>query len=92
MKLHKFLLFYLKTHEDYRGLERAKEAMIDVAQYSNDVTKDSDHLNIIQKCRVSCVSCRMLLIIESFRNQSIKRQLNQINLFIDLFIRSKYLI
>lgn len=57
--INSYYIFYFKTHEDYRGLERAKEAMIDVAQYSNDVTKDSDHLNIIQKCRVSCVSCRM---------------------------------
>ncbi|XP_055301018.1 protein vav isoform X2 [Sitodiplosis mosellana] len=39
------------THEDYRGLERAKEAMVDVAQYINEVKRDSEHLDIIQKIR-----------------------------------------
>lgn len=43
----------LPTHEDYRGLERAKEAMIDVAQYTNEVKRDSEHLVVIQKVRVS---------------------------------------
>lgn len=42
-----------QTHEDYRGLERAKEAMVDVAQYINEVKRDSEHLDIIQKIRVS---------------------------------------
>lgn len=41
------------THDDYRGLERAKEAMIDVAQYTNEVKRDSEHLVVIQKVRVS---------------------------------------
>lgn len=41
------------THEDYRGLERAKEAMVDVAQYTNEVKRDSEHLVVIQKVRVS---------------------------------------
>ncbi|XP_049846897.1 protein vav isoform X1 [Schistocerca gregaria] len=36
------------NHEDYRGLERAKEAMVDVAQYINEVKRDSDTLNIVQ--------------------------------------------
>lgn len=40
------------THEDYRGLERAKEAMVDVAQYTNEVKRDSEHLVVIQKVRV----------------------------------------
>lgn len=40
-------------HEDYRSLERAKEAMIDVSQYINEVKRDSDHLVIIQKVKVS---------------------------------------
>lgn len=43
----------LQTHEDYRALERAKEAMVDVAQYINEVKRDSDHLVIIQKVKVS---------------------------------------
>lgn len=42
-----------KTHEDYKGLERAKEAMVDVAQYTNEVKRDSEHLVVIQKVRVS---------------------------------------
>lgn len=42
-----------QTHEDYRGLERAKEAMVDVAQYINEVKRDSEHMVIIQKARVS---------------------------------------
>lgn len=43
----------LQTHEDYRGLERAKEAMVDVAQFINEVKRDSEHLDIIQKVKVS---------------------------------------
>lgn len=41
------------THEDYRGLERAKEAMIDVAQYTNEVKRDSEHLTVINKVKES---------------------------------------
>ncbi|KMZ10594.1 protein vav isoform X1 [Drosophila simulans] len=40
-------------HDDYRSLERAKEAMIDVSQYINEVKRDSDHLVIIQKVKDS---------------------------------------
>lgn len=42
-----------QTHEDYRGIERAKEAMVDVAQYINEVKRDTEHVDIIQKVRVS---------------------------------------
>nr|XP_018902784.1 PREDICTED: protein vav isoform X1 [Bemisia tabaci] len=41
------------NHEDYRGLERAKEAMIDVAQYINEVKKDSDTLQIMADIQAS---------------------------------------
>ncbi|GAB0092906.1 Vav [Sergentomyia squamirostris] len=41
------------THEDFRGLERAKEAMDDVAQFINEVKRDSEHLVVIQKVRES---------------------------------------
>uniref|UniRef100_A0A6B2EJZ5 Putative rho guanine nucleotide exchange factor vav3 n=1 Tax=Phlebotomus kandelakii TaxID=1109342 RepID=A0A6B2EJZ5_9DIPT len=41
------------THEDFRGLERAKEAMDDVAQYINEVKRDSEHMVVIQKVRES---------------------------------------
>lgn len=44
--------FYRQTHDDYRGLERAKEAMVDVAQYTNEVKRDSEHLVVIQKVKV----------------------------------------
>lgn len=44
---------YWQTHEDYRGLERAKEAMVDVAQFINEVKRDSEHLVVIQKVGVS---------------------------------------
>lgn len=48
--------FYLQTHDDYRGLERAKEAMVDVAQYTNEVKRDSEHLVVIQKVKVRIVN------------------------------------
>ncbi|XP_026480892.1 protein vav-like [Ctenocephalides felis] len=41
------------THEDYRGLERAKEAMIDVAQYINEVKRDSELLVVLNKIQDS---------------------------------------
>ncbi|XP_023037071.1 protein vav isoform X3 [Drosophila willistoni] len=47
-------------HEDYRSLERAKEAMIDVSQYINEVKRDSDHLVIIQKVKDSIFDLNLL--------------------------------
>ncbi|KAM7346484.1 vav guanine nucleotide exchange factor isoform 2-T2 [Cochliomyia hominivorax] len=47
-------------HEDYRSLERAKEAMIDVSQYINEVKRDSDHLVIIQKVKDSIIDLNLL--------------------------------
>ncbi|XP_037938230.1 protein vav isoform X2 [Teleopsis dalmanni] len=47
-------------HEDYRSLERAKEAMIDVSQYINEVKRDSDHLVIIQKVKDSIIDLHLL--------------------------------
>lgn len=41
------------NHEDYRGLERAKEAMVDVAQYCNEVKRDSDTLQIMHDIQES---------------------------------------
>ncbi|XP_046669462.1 protein vav isoform X2 [Homalodisca vitripennis] len=41
------------NHEDYRGLERAKEAMVDVAQYINEVKRDSDTLQIMKDIQAS---------------------------------------
>lgn len=51
-QLYNWILFR-QTHEDYRGLERAKEAMVDVANYINEMKRDSEHLDLIQKVRVS---------------------------------------
>lgn len=33
-------------------MERAKEAMVDVAQYTNEVKRDSEHLVVLQKVKV----------------------------------------
>ncbi|XP_069695880.1 protein vav isoform X6 [Periplaneta americana] len=41
------------NHEDYRDLERAKEAMVDVAQYINEVKRDSDTLQIMRSIQES---------------------------------------
>uniref|UniRef100_A0A336LIL2 CSON005630 protein n=1 Tax=Culicoides sonorensis TaxID=179676 RepID=A0A336LIL2_CULSO len=49
----------LPTHEDYRGLERAKEAMVDVAQYTNEVKRDSEHLTVIQKVKESILDLNL---------------------------------
>ncbi|XP_077297551.1 vav guanine nucleotide exchange factor [Arctopsyche grandis] len=35
------------NHEDFRSLERAKEAMVDVAQYINEVKRDSEVLVLL---------------------------------------------
>lgn len=43
------------AHDDYRGLERAKEAMVDVAQFTNEVKRDSEHLVVIQKVKESII-------------------------------------
>lgn len=44
-----------QAHEDYRGLERAKEAMDDVAEYTNEVKRDSEHMVVIQKVKESII-------------------------------------
>ncbi|XP_017852523.1 protein vav isoform X2 [Drosophila busckii] len=49
-----------QLHEDYRSLERAKDAMIDVSQYINEVKRDSDHLVIIQKVKDSIFDLNLL--------------------------------
>ncbi|XP_030379077.1 protein vav isoform X1 [Scaptodrosophila lebanonensis] len=48
------------AHDDYRSLERAKDAMIDVSQYINEVKRDSDHLVIIQKVKDSINDLHLL--------------------------------
>lgn len=41
-----------QNHEEFRGLERAKEAMVDVAQYINEVKRDSEVLVLLAKVQV----------------------------------------
>ncbi|XKL67365.1 hypothetical protein PGB90_002856 [Kerria lacca] len=53
--LDKLLQEMQPHHEDFRGLERAKEAMIDVAQYINEVKRDSDTLHIIDDIQRSII-------------------------------------
>ncbi|CAG9575420.1 unnamed protein product [Danaus chrysippus] len=43
------------NHEEFRGLERAKEAMVDVAQYINEVKRDSEVLVLLAKLQESIV-------------------------------------
>ncbi|CAK1599337.1 unnamed protein product [Parnassius mnemosyne] len=43
------------NHEDFRGLERAKEAMVDVAQYINEVKRDSEVLTLLAKVQESII-------------------------------------
>ncbi|XP_058458710.1 protein vav isoform X2 [Malaya genurostris] len=47
------------SHEDFHGLKRAKEAMVDVAQYSNEVKRDSEHLVVIQKVKESILDLNL---------------------------------
>lgn len=54
-----FRLFATQNHDDYRGLERSKEAMVDVAQYTNEVKRDSEHLVVIEKVRESIVDLNL---------------------------------
>lgn len=50
---------FRQNHDDYRGLERSKEAMVDVAQYTNEVKRDSEHLVVIEKVRESIVDLNL---------------------------------
>ncbi|XP_037963720.2 protein vav isoform X2 [Plutella xylostella] len=43
------------NHEEFRGLERAKEAMVDVAQYINEVKRDSEVLVLLSKVQESII-------------------------------------
>ncbi|CAK1548053.1 unnamed protein product [Leptosia nina] len=44
------------NHEEFRGLERAKEAMVDVAQYINEVKRDSEVLALLAKVQESIIN------------------------------------
>jgi guanine nucleotide exchange factor VAV len=47
------------SHDDYKGLQRAKEAMVDVAQYINEVKRDCEQLNVIKKVRESIIDLNL---------------------------------
>jgi len=46
--------------EDCRALTKAREVMVDVAQYINEVKRDSDTLDIIKDIQASIIDCDML--------------------------------
>lgn len=50
------IVLFSQTHEEYRSLERAKEAMVDVSQYINEVKRDSENLALIHDVKVSIPS------------------------------------
>lgn len=53
-----FPLCSLQSHDDYQGIVKAKEAMIDVSQYINEVKRDSDILQIMRDIQVTICFCR----------------------------------
>jgi guanine nucleotide exchange factor VAV len=46
------IIFFFQNHEDSRFIENAKDAMVDVAQYINEVKRDADTLKIINDIEV----------------------------------------
>ncbi|XP_017779604.1 PREDICTED: protein vav isoform X2 [Nicrophorus vespilloides] len=43
------------NHEEYKELKRAREAMVDVANYINEMARDKDHLNVLKEVRKNMV-------------------------------------
>nr|XP_042895082.1 protein vav [Parasteatoda tepidariorum] len=48
-----------KTHDDYFGLQKALDAMLDLAQYINEVKRDNETLQIIRDIQASITDLRM---------------------------------
>lgn len=48
-----------KTHEDYQGLVKARDVMVDVAEYINEVIRDSDMLQVMKITQASIVDISM---------------------------------
>ncbi|XP_076353877.1 protein vav-like isoform X4 [Tachypleus tridentatus] len=48
-----------KTHEDYEGLEKALDCMLDISQYINEVKRDSETLEIIRDIQASITDLDM---------------------------------
>jgi hypothetical protein len=53
----------LQSHEEYRDLEKALEAMVDVAQYINEVKRDSDTLQIMRDIQVKQTAWLLYIIL-----------------------------
>uniref|UniRef100_T1IVA4 Protein vav n=1 Tax=Strigamia maritima TaxID=126957 RepID=T1IVA4_STRMM len=47
------------THEDYSGLEKSLECMLDIAQYVNEVKRDNETLQIIHDIQASITDLSM---------------------------------
>lgn len=55
-----------QTHKDLPGLEWAKECMVDIAQYINEVKRDSDTLQIMNDVQVIIINidyCKKRIIM-----------------------------
>lgn len=48
-----------KTHDDHHGLQRALNAMLDLAQYINEVKRDNETLQIIRDIQTNITDLRM---------------------------------
>lgn len=48
-------MFPLKSHEEYKDLKRAREAMIDVANYINEAARDSEHIAVLKKLQENII-------------------------------------
>lgn len=63
LKYHLLLAQLIKntnpTNEDYQGLKRAHEAMVDLGQYINEVKRDSEAIQIINDIENSIVGLNM---------------------------------
>lgn len=57
--LDKLVQTTASSHDDYKGLQRAKECMVDVAQYINEVKRDCEQLNVIRKVRESIIDLNL---------------------------------
>ncbi|XP_015375691.1 PREDICTED: protein vav [Diuraphis noxia] len=53
-----------QTHKDLPGLEWAKECMVDIAQYINEVKRDSDTLQIMNDVQKSIVDWNIVGMME----------------------------
>lgn len=57
--LDKLVQHTAPSHDDYVGLTRAKECMVDVAQYINEVKRDCEQLNVIKNVREGIIDLNL---------------------------------